>query len=153
MFSYEIIPTAGVQTIVTESSATIQIPSGKQLRLMDGSYPLLLTVTNSTGSSAAFKVGHTPESATGHTITARELELSGPLTVTVSAGDGINNWGIFVSFYFAADVTQAAGASIQSPAGSLVTVEKSRDLQTWQPAFIVTETSAPKSFYRLNVVK
>lgn len=153
VFSYDLIPTAGVQTIVTESSATIQIPSGKRLRIMDGSYPLLLTVTNTTGSSAAFKVGHTPESATGDTISARELELSGPLTVTVSDDMGGSMGNSFVTYYFATDVAQAAGPSVQSPAGSLVTVEKSSDLQTWQPAFIATETSAPKSFYRLNVVK
>lgn len=153
VFSYDIIPTTGVQTIVTGTSATLQIPSGKRLRLMDGSYPLRLTITNTTGSSAEFRVGHTPESATGDTISAQESELSGPLTVGVSAGDGMNNWGIFVTYYFATDVVQAAGPSVQSPAGTMVTVEKSSDLQTWQPAFIATETSAPKVFYRLNVVR
>jgi hypothetical protein len=153
VFSYDLVPAGGVQTRVSPNSAvTIQIPNGKRLRLLDGSYPLDFSITNASNVSANFKVANNPESAMGQAVSARELELSGPLTVEVNSNEAMN-WGLYVTYYFVEDVAQAAGPSVQAPAGSLVTVEKSTDLQAWQPAFITPETSAPKAFYRLKVVK
>ena len=153
IFNYDVIPTDGIQTLVGTNSSTIQVPSGKRLRVLDGSYPVWLTVTLTNGASAT--VGITPKQSNMsnfETCNPEGFELAGPVAVAVS-GQDLNPAPFFMTYFFASDVVQALGGSIQVPAGSVVTVEKSSDLQTWYPAFTATERSAPKSFYRLKVTR
>jgi hypothetical protein len=152
VFDYEVVPANDIQTLVATNASVIQVPTGKRLRLLDGSYPLTLAVELTNGASATFSVSPRPDPGFGIVCNTEGFELSGPIAVTVS-GDQFGQKPFFLTCFFASDVTQALGQSIQSPVGSIVTVEKSTDLQTWYPAFTTTEKSAPKAFYRLRVTR
>lgn len=151
IFNYEVVPAAGIQTLIATNSAIIHLPAGKRLRLLDGSYPLWFDVSLTNGASAKFGVSPKPDPMTGGTQCNTEgFELAGPLTIAVS-GDSFGQKSCYLTYFFAADVAEVVGQSIQSPAGSVVAIEKSADLQTWYPAFITSEKSSPKAFYRLSV--
>lgn len=152
VFDYDVVSANGIQT-EAGTNIVVEVPTGKRLRFLDGSYPVTLTVTLTNGASAKFRVSSdTTDTATGVTLSPVGFELAGPLTVRV--GDPTLLWNSsYLTYFFAADVIQAEGQSIQSPVGSIVTVQKSVDLETWFPAFIVTSESAPKAFYRLNVTR
>ncbi len=152
IFHYDVVSASGIQT-EAGTNVLVEVPSGKRLRLLDGSYPVTLTVTMTNGASAKFRVSpQETDTATGPALSPDGFELAGPLTVKI--GDPMFNWNSsYVTYFFAADVIQAEGQAIQSPVGSTVTIEKSADLETWYPAFIATEENAPRAFYRLNITR
>jgi hypothetical protein len=153
IFNYDVVPNDGIQTLVATNNSVIQVPSGKRLRLLDGSYPLNLAVTLTNMASASFLV--TPSVfdvfTSGATCHPEWFELAGPLTITIRSESSSDYF--YATYYFASDVTQVLGQAVQSPAGSMVTVEKSTDLQSWYPEFTTTEKTAPKAFYRLQVTR
>ena len=152
IFHYDVVSASGIQT-EAGTNVLVEVPAGKRLRFLDGSYPITLTVTLTNGASARFRVSSgESDTATGVALSPVGFELAGPLSVRV--GDPMFGWhSSYVTYFFAADVIQTEGQSIQSPVGSIVTVQKSVDLETWFPAFILTSESAPKAFYRLNVTR
>jgi hypothetical protein len=145
------VPATGIQTRVVSNAAVIQVPSGQRLRLLDGSYPLSLIVTLTNGAYGTLVINYPQSSAIGNGMGSgicnpEGFEIAGPLTVALNAS-------CFITYFFASDITQVVGQAIQSPAGSIVTVEKSIDLHTWYPAYVTTEKSAPKAFYRLSIAQ
>jgi hypothetical protein len=158
VFNYEVVPANGIQMVIG-SNAVIHVPGGQRLRLMDGSYPIIATVTLTNGASSTFYLSPvwplTKPTQVGY-CSPEGLELTGPLTVAVG-GTGLGYYAVtsscFLTYFFASDLTQVVGEAIQSPVGSIITVEKSTDLQKWHPAYVATENNSPTAFYRLSVVK
>ena len=158
LFSYDILPKQGIATIaVTNSSdfsvtnfASFQIPAGKRMRILDGSFPVFLRITATNGVSTLVRVSDIVDIDPGTLPDA--FEISGPCTVSI-ARPSYNDYapGYYLTYYFVSDVVQAASQSIVSPAGSLVVVEKSTDLTNWYPAFFTTDQANPQSFFRLNI--
>lgn len=159
VFDYDIVPCSGVETLVATNTPVIQVPAGERLDVLDGSYPVNLVVTLTNGASSQVSLCP-PSLQSQDPVTGisnpHGFEVAGPLTVTVYGSASppySNNSPYYLTYFFASDVVQVAGPAIQSPVGSLVTVEESTDLQIWFPTYVATQTSAPKMFYRLQVVQ
>ena len=161
VFSYDVVPANGIQTFMGRdpwptphtNKWVIQVPSGKRLRLLDGDYPLRFKVILTNGASNVININRSSSNiGVSPTYGPDGFELAGPLAVEFNCPECFGTTGaFFVTYFLASDVAETVGQAIQSPVGSIVTVEKSTDLQTWYPAYVTTEKSSPKAFYRLSV--
>ena len=159
LFSYDTLPNQGISTIVATNNsdfsvtnfASFQIPAGKRMRILDGSFPVTLRIAATNGVSARVIVTDDITMSSEQATLPDAFEISGPCTVSIARPWNSSAPSYYLTYYFVSDVVQAASQSIVSPAGSLVVVEKSADLTNWYPAFFTTDQASPQSFFRLNI--
>jgi hypothetical protein len=155
LLSYRITPSTGPETALFQTnSAPISVPAGKRIRFLDFRTTgyiedVSLAVTALDGTRAKFPVRTSSPMAPAVPFTV--LDLEGPLSVQPDIPLAFPTT-VSMTYYLTSDVALVP-AGVQAPSGSILTIEKSADLQTWTPAAFLTNGTAPKAFYRIKVAQ
>lgn len=149
--SYQILPLAGLNTIVVRSSRTnvITVPAGKNLRIIsrqsrnfDGEMTLHL-LSGDARAQVAF------DSFNSNSLLG--LEFTGPVALEIVNNGTYNQW-LTYSLQNASVQLLPSGVIASSGSGALV-VEESSDLMNWFTSAVMLKDAMPSKYFRLRASK
>lgn len=166
-FSYRYLDSTGPVTVIADTnvigSGNISVPIGKRIHFLTLPHDHVgLTLMSTNGTQSYFHYNplnfnnFSQDQPMG--IFLQELEFTGPITITLSdkiessLSVSYRNYSGWITYYLTDDVIQVP-AGVQAPAGSVLMIEKSTDLKTWNPAFFLQNSTDPKAYYRFKVAQ
>jgi hypothetical protein len=152
LLNFQRISTGSIQTVVltpsaTTNSATVSVPSGRNIRIFR---PMPSTL----GINASLRVARGTNIVSFYSLSFKANdEFTGPIDVTFS---GALSGTTHIYSYALTDEPQVVpqGVTVQSPTGAFqFLVEKSVDLTNWVPSVIQNLQGNQKAYYRLRITK